>query len=181
MPWILMIMSYLRDLGIRFEQPSDTLVRTTFSGKNVLCDTLIVVDEGKRHIFIGSLCPALVPTRRLDAAKALLLLLNCLLNAGHLELERKLLILKTGVRVRTTGLGRETFHHLLFAHLLTMDMLFPAVAAVLSGAMTPEKAVAKLKDGRQAEHDDAARGEDRNPNRPDFNDRIRRFTDFSNN
>mgnify|MGYP006300387743 FL=1 len=145
--------------------------------------TIINLSEESREIRIYGVCPMKVPERRLAAAAELVVRLNNVLPFGHfdLDLDTAVIAMRTGIRIGRADLDSEVFKHLLFLNWAAIDFSFPAIAAVLSGAMTPQEAIAMLEKDKQTEHDDAARGEDRNPNRPDFNDRIRRFTDFSNN
>ena len=180
------VMGLLEAIAIRFTRVDDRALRTGFSGRNVTCETFILVDEERCRIEIYSPCPASIPRRRSQAMMDMVLRANQGLAMGHFDLypEQSLLIIRTGIMLGTAHLDSEILRHLLFANWAAMDTHFPAITAVLSGAMSPKEAIARLGDDGESGDDNASEPTEANPqpriHRP-FGGRFGRITGMSNN
>lgn len=180
------VMGLLEAIAIQFTRIDDRALRTGFSGRNVTCETLILVDEERCRIEIYSPCPASIPRRRLQAMMELIARSNSELVMGHFDLhpEQGRLIMTTSIILGTADLDSEILRHLLFANWAAMDAHFPAITAVLSGAVSPKEALGRLGDEAEPGNNNASEPTEVNPqpriHRP-FGGRFGRITGMSDN
>lgn len=142
------VSNFLKCEGIPFEQPDgEPMVKTGFRGDNGYFVIFITADDEDRLLEAFTMCPLNVPKAKLAAVTELIARINCRLRVGNFDIDLTdgEVGFRVGIRVGDTILDRDMLGGTIFGSSLAMDRFFPAIASVVYGNVSTEKAIAALR------------------------------------
>lgn len=162
---------------IKYDQPEDESVyRLHFRGHTGNYVTWVFVDEEDRFLTAHTLCPFKVPKTKRVHVLELLARINWRLEVGNFDIDLKdgEIICRVSVRIGGIELDDGTVSWIVFGSVARMDRFFPAIAAVVYGNASPQKALAMLPERGDAP-DEVTDGDE--PLRRGFGGRVLPFSD----
>ena len=141
------VVAFLLTKGIKFRENEDgTAIFIYFGGKTGNFLGLIHTDEDDRALEFVTPCPIKVPKKRRTAVAELVVRINWVQRLGHFDLDMRdgEVRFRTGVMLGASEIGDDLIKHVVFANMCSMDLFFPVIAAVATGHVEPEQAMAQL-------------------------------------
>ncbi len=130
-----------------FQMSDEGLIRSMFQGDNGKWACQGWVREAEQQFVFYSSCPIAVPEARISDVVEFITRANFCMIIGNFEIDYSdgEIRYKTSIQVEPQALTPDVCGRVVYANVMLMDQYLPGIMAVITGAATPQQAIAQIE------------------------------------